>query len=259
MSEQWYYVQDGERVGPIEKTELMGLISTGKLSAQDFVWKKGLEGWVHIEKLDELRPSAPSSVPESLDEIPGVIEESRELSSIGEDEKVIFVKIGQDRGGREVEYGPFNLGTIRKLYNENRINGKTLIYTKYFKEWLLLADFSDFEEVFNELPPAISDEDRRAFRRMPFIARMFFANDEKVFEGICRDISIGGMQVLVDHFPCGVGERISINVHPENSEHHFVAEGEIVRKLEADHGFSFRFIDLSNDAVVSIQKYISGQ
>ena len=63
---------------------------------------------------------------------------------------------------------------------------------------------------------------------------MFFANNDQLFEGVCRDISIGGMQVLVDHFPAQVGERISLNVHPENSEHHFVADGEIVRKVLHD-------------------------
>jgi hypothetical protein len=36
--------------------------------------------------------------------------------------------------------------------------------------------------------------------RKPFIARIFFNNDKKFFEGICRDISVGGMQVLVDGF-----------------------------------------------------------
>ncbi len=247
MSEKWYYVENGKRVGPIEHEELINLITNKSLNGTDYVWKQGFENWTQIDKVDELN-------------LPAVIEDevpTFNLTTLDHNDKIVFLKIGKDRGVKEVEYGPFNLLTLKKLYKENRINGKTFVYTKFLSEWRMLAELDGFEEVFEEIPPAISDEDKRAFRRKPFIARMFFANNDQLFEGVCRDISIGGMQVLVDHFPAQVGERISLNVHPENSEHHFVADGEIVRKLEGDHGFSFRFIDLGSDAVQAIQNYVS--
>ena len=64
------------------------------------------------------------------------------------------------------------------------------------------------------------------------------------------------MQVLVDQIPAEKGERISINVHPENTEHHFVAGGEVVRLLDGGQGFSFRFTELNEDAKEAIQKYL---
>ena len=81
-------------------------------------------------------------------------------------------------------------------------------------------------------------------------------NNKKVFEGICRDVSVGGMQVLIDQFPGKAGEKISINVHPENSDYHFVASGQIVRLLEGNNGFSFRFQQLSDEAKKAIEKYV---
>ena len=109
-----------------------------------------------------------------------------------------------------------------------------------------------------EFPNAIKEkeDDRRKNKRKPFVARMFYHNDSIVYEGICRDISIGGLQVLVDGFPGKIGDDISLNVHPENTEHSFVAGGKIVRILEGDQGFSLRFMNLSEEARDSIEAYL---
>ncbi|MBL7665025.1 MAG: PilZ domain-containing protein [Bacteriovoracaceae bacterium] len=105
----------------------------------------------------------------------------------------------------------------------------------------------------------MADSDRRSAARKPFVARMFFHDNNQLYEGICRDISIGGMQVLVADYPGNVGDEISLNVHPENSEQHFVASGKIVRMLDKGQGFSFRFTVIETDAIKAIQKYISAE
>src|SRR5690606_15325466 len=143
-----------------------------------------------------------------------------------------------------------------RLFEEKRINGKTLVFTQGMSSWQFLAEIEGYQEVFHEAPPVISESEKRTAVRKPFIARMFIQNQKSVFEGICRDISIGGMKVLVDNFPRRNGERININVHPENSDFSFVASGEIVRLLEGGQGFSFRFIDLSEDALSAIDRYL---
>ena len=48
-----------------------------------------------------------------------------------------------------------------------------------------------------------------------------------------------------------------MNVHPENSDFCFTAQGEIVRILDGNQGFSLRFRNLSQEAQSSIDKYIS--
>ena len=155
MSEKWYYVENGKRVGPIEHEELINLITNKSLNGTDYVWKQGFENWTQIDKVDELN-------------LPAVIEDevpTFNLTTLDHNDKIVFLKIGKDRGVKEVEYGPFNLLTLKKLYKENRINGKTFVYTKFLSEWRMLAELDGFEEVFEEIPPAISDEDKRAFRR----------------------------------------------------------------------------------------------
>ena len=67
------------------------------------------------------------------------------------------------------------------------------------------------------------------------------------------------MQVLVNNYKGQVGDKIALNVHPANSEDHFTAEGEIVRVLEGNSGFSFRFNELAQDARKSIERHIQTQ
>lgn len=252
MSDSWYFVEDGERQGPVTKEEILGFLQDGRLAGDSYLWTKGMENWEHLSDINEFQVQTESQVIESSD-----LETS--LAAQAEAGKTLFIRIGIDRGSPPTDYGPFDLDMIKKLFEQNRINAKTLIYIHGMTKFKVLGDFVDFTEVFNENPPVIADHERRVAQRKPFIARMFIQNQAKVFEGVCRDISVGGMQVLVDNFPGKVGEKIDLNVHPENSDQHFVASGEIVRTLEGNQGFSFRFLALNTEARSAIESYIVNQ
>jgi uncharacterized RDD family membrane protein YckC len=63
----WYYARNGQRLGPIEETELQRLAETGQLSGTDLVWKPGLPEWRPAGQMPELaslfRPAAPPPPP----------------------------------------------------------------------------------------------------------------------------------------------------------------------------------------------------
>ena len=84
-------------------------------------------------------------------------------------------------------------------------------------------------------------------------------NESELVTGMCRDISIGGMQVLTDEVPGEVGTKIRLHVEPpkDSGLKAFVAEGTVVRILEDRRGFSFRFSKLSDEAKKSIESYIA--
>lgn len=266
MSENWYYVMSGERQGPVAMSVIEGLFQAGKLNSEDYVWCKGFANWTKIKDVEQFTlsvdPVEESQTSVQNDSVEIETQRTQETKTISFSDfdvakKCFYIKIGADRGQKEVEYGPFSIEILKNLYDENRINAKTFLFTQGMSNWQIIADIDGFESVFNEVPPMIEESDKRAFNRLPFIARMFIANNQNVFEGICRDVSIGGMQVLIDNFPAKVGESISINVHPENTDHSFVASGTIVRLLEGGQGFSFRFVDLTSEALAAINAYIS--
>lgn len=280
MSAQWYYVQGSERVGPVEKEDIEKLFHDGVLNPDSYVWCKGFDNWKNLNTIDEfdsliMGGGDTSSVPsisedfedDEVDNIPQLesdndnsFEEepsSFDLQSVDYENKVFTIKVGYDRGGNETEYGPFSLSQLNRAFEEQRINEKTFIFTPGMTTWVLLGDFERFEDIAGNLPPKITDEDRRFNVRKPFVARLFFHDNEKVYEGICRDISVGGLQILVSEYPCRVGDKVSMNVHPDNSDYHFTASGKVVRKLEGNAGFSLRFEDLAPDAHTAIQSYIN--
>jgi len=256
MADNWYYVQKGNRQGPVAIEVIEKMIADQDLKSEDFVWKKGFENWKKIKEVEELQANNNEAAAPMAPEIPVLPVKELTFKDISQNDRMIYIRIGQDRGGAATDYGPFSIPQLKQLYKENRINGKTHAFIKGSKEWKLLADFPEFQEVFEELPPVIQEADRRKASRKPFIARLFVQNSKNVFEGMCRDISIGGMQVLMDDFQGSTGDRISINVHPENSDYHFTAAGVVVRLLEGNSGFSFRFQGLSDEARNSIEKYL---
>lgn len=251
MSENWYYVLKGNRQGPVNQDAILSLIKNQELKDEDFVWKKGFDNWKKIREVNELQISQSPEI-----DLPEIIYVEKNLKDFAPDERALWVRVGNDRGQAPNNYGPFTIAQLKKLFDENRINGKSLLFAQGMKEWKILADFPDYQEVFEELPPVIQEEDRRTSVRKPFIARLFIQNNKKLFEGVCRDISVGGMQVLLDDFGGKAGDKITINVHPENSEYHFAASGVVVRLLEGNAGFSFRFQGLSEEAKRAIEKYL---
>lgn len=51
---KYHIVVNKERKGPLTKTQLLELISSGAINKDTFVFFKGLQGWTPIDQIDEL-------------------------------------------------------------------------------------------------------------------------------------------------------------------------------------------------------------
>ena len=254
----WYYVQGNERVGPISEEEISKMVNSKLLGAESFVWKKGLDNWMRLKATD-LKKYLDDSATDLPPSIPPIERVEIDWKNIKEDDRIFSIKVGLDRGGDEAEYGPYSIADLKSAYNENRINAKTFIFAPGMDNWQFLGDLPLYRMHFSSQIPEIDDSERRQSIRKPFVARMLFHDAEKIYEGICRDISVGGLQVLVAKYPGAIGDTVTLNVHPQNNDHSFVAKGKIVRKLDGDQGFSLRFEGLSFEAQKSISTYIKEQ
>ena len=283
MSNNWYYVESNERVGPVDEKEFMSLIDRSVIKKSSYVWKKGLDNWVQAKNLDELKHLLKEEDDFELSDLDneinkeynddnsdpingsfdneimesGASEEGEiihfDWDMVNEDEQIFILKIGEDRGGEDKEYGPFSVTMIRKLISDNRINQKTQLFSAGMSEWSFIGNIDYFSELF---PGDERFEDRRTSRRCPISARVFLSDDSSFFQGVCRDISIGGAQVLVANFPGSVGDLVKVNMHFEDGSFAFTANGKITRLLNHVGGFAMRYIELSSSAIRMINSYV---
>ncbi|PIP89337.1 MAG: hypothetical protein COW01_12710 [Bdellovibrionales bacterium CG12_big_fil_rev_8_21_14_0_65_38_15] len=262
MSSSWYYVSGSDRIGPVEESELSSLFQDNTLDGESYVWTKGFDNWQRAKSVDQLAhyftgaTLSPAQSPVSASEPPRGDRPVLDIGALSEDQPCITIKIGYDRGADEVEYGPYSISQMRRAYKENRINGKTFVFVPGMENWQFLADTQLFDRITSDMPPVIDDSDRRMHTRKPFVARLLFHDRQEVYEGVCRDISTGGLQVLVANFPCKSGDEVKLNVHPDNGAKSFTATGKVVRVLEGSQGFSLRFHGLGDQAKQAIEDYI---
>ncbi|RMH03314.1 MAG: RDD family protein [Planctomycetota bacterium] len=59
----WYYVRNGQRVGPVTEEVIAGLVRAGELSAEVPVWAPGLSDWTPAEQVLDLAAGSPPPAP----------------------------------------------------------------------------------------------------------------------------------------------------------------------------------------------------
>lgn len=259
MSEKWFYVQGNEKVGPVSKDEIEALFKKGSLLKDSYVWTSGMENWTILEEVKNFSNLFTESAPP---EIPIILPKKKfDWSNINEKAPLFSLKIGPDRGTEEKILDQwFSLEQIIKFAADKRINEKTMIMALGLDEFLPLGEVPVREKIFPKLKVEdFKPMERRQSERSPILARIFFENEQKFLEGICINLSEGGMKVLVNDFPGVLGSDISMNVHKENPSHSFVANGTIVYISEDKSGFSFKFKDLTEEAKSTIKAILKNQ
>jgi hypothetical protein len=164
------------------------------------------------------------------------------------------------------QFGPFSEDEVARFVRIGKIHGDVHAWSEGMSGWQKLKSISEFADVLAEgQKPAKAEKpaERRKAPRFPLLARSIMAVGEKVFSGMCRDVSVGGMQLLTSEIPGPVGTRIKLNISApagaEESIESFVAEGVIVRELEDGKGFSFRFEKLPAEGRKAIEAYVTQQ
>ena len=67
---QWYYTQQGQRLGPVSDGQIKDLAANGQLKPSDLVWRKGMEKWIAANGINGLFPEKQEDEPPPLEEVP---------------------------------------------------------------------------------------------------------------------------------------------------------------------------------------------
>lgn len=245
-SSEWFVAHGEDWNGPFKSEEIYRQVGEGKLNWTNCIWKEGMEEWrpissvspfieifIQVQQKPQVLPSARTAKPKT---------------PVKKEEKHIwFVR----RDG--VEYGPMKEGEVISLMSQQTLPASTVVWKEGFTEWKPLKDvFGDFVSV--------KSQEKRSFQRKPMVARVFATNDQVLSSGVCRDMSVGGMQVLTGELPGKPGDTVRLNVSlPENTKlkgSAVLTSGVIVRILEDGRGYSVRFLDVSDETKLEIEKYL---
>lgn len=283
---QWY-VALGERwEGPLTASAVYQKVLNQEITWAHYVWKPGKSGWERICDLPEFHVAVPP-LPTKVPSLPKATvrpsarqSDSRTISrtvsrniaktpppSPSEEKSGIWFIYDQD-----TQLGPFRNNEMVGFIQNGRVNGSIFAWRDGMDNWERLEKLDAFQDVFKDaFKESVSGPkkkiDQRGAPRRPLIAKILMAKGDQLVTAICRDISIGGLQVLTDRIPGPVGSVVKMNVSMVGKKagktigktkiEPFVAEGVIVRILEDGRGFSFRFNKLSDTAKRAIEAYIN--
>ena len=61
----WFYLEDGQRIGPVDAKSLKALAQSGQLGPKDYVWTEGMPDWKEAIRIKGLFPKGPPPPPPS--------------------------------------------------------------------------------------------------------------------------------------------------------------------------------------------------
>ncbi len=269
--EKYYFIEGTQVVGPLTAQEIYENIQNNKLSLMHFIYEDSFSDFKRICEIKEfemLNPEKPKVT--DLQAVRKTIQSKKKSSVKVETPPLYFVFFHKS------QYGPFTNQELKHLFEAHKLDSTAYLWQTGWPNWKSVSEIEEFAKIASTTPVQKTEKsskeskpkkdktkivsnrrERRTTPRKPLIARLFVSNNEDVVIAVCRDISIGGMQVLTDRIPGEIGTKIKLNVTPADSKKvtGFIAEGEIVRKLEDGRGFSFRFTKLSSDAKKTIDSY----
>ena len=259
---KWFVAIDERLVGPVSGKEIALWVTGGELRLADFVWQEGFSSWKRIIELKDFQPLLPSEPnPALMAQARTRLQQERqqELTPAttaplppGAEQRIWFLFMNN------AQYGPFSVSEVHLMVEAGRVNENTYLWKKGMTDWVPAAELGELGLKLGKPAKRSSKKgaEKRHTPRRPFEAKILLTDGQEVGWALCRDISIGGMQILMEHVPGEAGAQLKLNVAASGDIPAFVCDGEIVRVMEDGRGFSFRFLSLPAKAKAAIEKYI---
>ncbi|MGZ3687471.1 MAG: GYF domain-containing protein [Bdellovibrionota bacterium] len=268
-SAQWYLALGERWVGPLTATDIYEKILKQELTWAHYVWKQGQAEWKRLCDVKTFQAALPQPPARTVQT--EVKEAAKPAAKSSSRAKPPAAPPGARKEWylfyNDSQYGPFSHDEVDRYLRVGKIHGRVHAWRDGMDGWERIEKIGLFHVPLDapartkgkQKDPSHSLEiegvEQRNSPRRPLVAKLLVANQESVITGVCRDISVGGMQVLTEKVPGPVGTRLKMNVSPSGMEP-FVAEGLVVRILEDGRGFSFRFERLGENAKRAIESYI---
>ncbi len=234
--------------GPFKAQEIYSMLKSGEATWIDYIYREQEGQWLRVADHPVFKPlQAEPPKPKPKVTMPPPVPKA--------EPEVQWFLFQND-----TQTGPYPASELLRLISSGQVLSSAFVWQEKFTEWKPFQDVAELkvQKATVSVKPE-APKDRRTAPRKPLVAQIYLTNQKDIMTAICRDISVGGMQVLSEQVPGKVGDQIRLNVlpPPETKLKPFVAEGVLVRVLEDGRGFSFRFSSLSPEAKAAIESYIA--
>jgi hypothetical protein len=283
--EEWFISLGQENAGPMRALDLYEKLTRGEVTYLQYVWREGMTGWSRVCDTPTFQVAAPEAPKAQPTPKPKVVAPPPPVIA-----REWFLYFNQN------QMGPYSIEEAASVVRLQNLNAdETFGWKDGLPGWELLTNLPLFAgriassgiassgiassgiassgsassgsassgssaQVTTSTASANSNGEKRSSPRKPLIAKVLIADGDQVFTGLCRDISVGGMQVLANYTPKKVGSALKMNVSPtaESTPQFlpFVAEGVVVRLFQDGRGFSFRFSEVSSQTKLVLDQII---
>lgn len=256
----WYLAKGQEALGPYSFNEVKQLLDHKTIAWIDYLWAEGQADWMRacdIPEFQKLLTPPPKRIVAGMP----VISESQTKPTLASEVREWFCFLN------EVQTGPYTHTELVLHLRSTSQPHTAFLWKQGFPDWKRV----DSIEEFSKFIKADFDKtvERRKHIRVPVMAKVrIVANPDSIKEAryataLARDLSIGGMQVLTDVIPGAPGTKLKVLLCPlddsANAQVPFQpiqASGEVVRTLDHEKGFCFRFERLSPEVEKAIQHLV---
>jgi hypothetical protein len=258
-----WFVSVGEKFrGPFKASEIYQQLQSHEVNWIDYVYREKEGKWIKLSD----HPVFTTLIPEPPKPKPVIAPVAAPPPPPKMEEEIKWFLFQQ-----EAQTGPYPTSELRRLISAGQVHENAFVWQEKFTDWKPFGEVAELKSAPKapsppsapglHSSPKVDDQrkDKRTAPRKPLVAQIYVANQTALSTGICRDISVGGMQILTDRLPGGVGANVKLHVSPpaDSGLSPFIAEGSIVRILEDQRGFSIRFSLISDEAKRSIESYIA--
>ncbi len=122
----YFYVDGGQRVGPVPFAEMQAAIAAGKVDRSTLVWQPGAAEWRPASDYAELAGSLPPPAPTTTQYYVGI---------------------------DNAQQGPFSAAEVEDLIAKDTVDGDSLAWTRGQADWAALSTFAEFEQALAGPPP----------------------------------------------------------------------------------------------------------
>jgi len=217
-----WFVQKGEQVeGPMTTEDVQTRLQTGQLTAQDMIWGKGLESWIHLEFWTQELPR---------------------IATAPQVEQVVQMWHYASNGK---SHGPYSKSQLIDELKNLDNTGEVMVWTKGMKEWAPLFEFHDLLTAMGV--------NKRLFPRADLTGRAVIKTLESTLIGQLLSVSEGGCGVNIES---GVvpGQALTLEIHSPAFREPLHARAECRYVSEGIAGL--RFTQLSTETKGAIIQYV---